>query len=221
MNRLLDIGIASLGLMMTSPLLLALGLAVKLDSPGPALFMQTRIGRAQRPFRVAKLRTMTTDGSLPGSFVTATKDPRITRIGALLRMAKLDELPQLWNVLRGDMSIVGPRPEVPVFVARYRPEWRKLFTVRPGLTDVASLTFRDEEGLLALAHDRERAYTEVVMPLKLELALRGVEQASMLRDLAVIARTAASVLRIGRKTDATILEAQRRIHQLNEAEHPS
>jgi lipopolysaccharide/colanic/teichoic acid biosynthesis glycosyltransferase len=179
--------------------------------------VQTRVGRGKKPIRVAKFRTMVVDAERRGPVVTAARDPRITRVGALLRKAKLDELPQLWNILRGEMSIVGPRPEVPRYVEKYRPEWQKLLSVRPGLTDLASLTFRDEESLLALAHDRERAYTEVVMPMKLELALRGVEQRNVLFDLAVIARTAAAVVRRRElRDDPVITEARRRIERLNE-----
>jgi lipopolysaccharide/colanic/teichoic acid biosynthesis glycosyltransferase len=216
-NRLLDVAIAGAGLILAGPVMLALAAAVKLDSPGPALFVQTRVGRGKKPIRVAKFRTMVVDAERRGPVVTAARDPRITRVGALLRKAKLDELPQLWNILRGEMSIVGPRPEVPRYVEKYRPEWQKLLSVRPGLTDLASLTFRDEESLLALAHDRERAYTEVVMPMKLELALRGVEQRNVLFDLAVIARTAAAVVRRRElRDDPVITEARRRIERLNE-----
>jgi lipopolysaccharide/colanic/teichoic acid biosynthesis glycosyltransferase len=216
-NRLLDVAIAGAGLILAGPMMLGLAAAVKLDSPGPALFVQTRVGRGKKPIRVAKFRTMVVDAERRGPVVTAARDPRITRVGALLRKAKLDELPQLWNILRGEMSIVGPRPEVPRYVEKYRPEWQKLLSVRPGLTDLASLTFRDEESLLALAHDRERAYTEVVMPMKLELALRGVEQRNVLFDLAVIARTAAAVVRRRElRDDPVITEARRRIERLNE-----
>lgn len=216
-NRLLDVAIAGAALILAGPVMLALAAAVKLDSPGPALFVQTRVGRGKKPIRVAKFRTMVVDAERRGPVVTAARDPRITRVGALLRKAKLDELPQLWNILRGEMSIVGPRPEVPRYVEKYRPEWQKLLSVRPGLTDLASLTFRDEESLLALAHDRERAYTEVVMPMKLELALRGVEQRNVLFDLAVIARTAAAVVRRRElRDDPVITEARRRIERLNE-----
>ena len=217
MNRMLDIGLACVGLAVSAPVLLGLALAVKLDSPGPALFLQTRIGRGRRAFRLVKLRTMTIGDSGPS--VTAQHDPRITRVGRLLRRAKLDELPQLWNVLRGDMSIVGPRPEVPAYVAKYRVEWEPLFEVRPGLTDSASLTFRDEEKILGVARDRERAYTEVLMPMKLALALQDVQQRSLLRDLRVLARTAATVLRPGKAAeDPVIRDATRRIQELNEQE---
>jgi lipopolysaccharide/colanic/teichoic acid biosynthesis glycosyltransferase len=212
-RRLLDIALASAGLAVGGPLLAALAAAVKLDTPGPALFKQTRVGRDFRPITIFKLRTMTVDAS--GAQITAAGDRRVTRVGALLRRTKLDELPQLWNVLRGDMSIVGPRPEVPRYVSQYRDEWRALLSVRPGLTDIASLTFRDEERLLALAHDRERAYTEIVMPLKLGLALSDLPAQSVAHDLAVIARTALAVVRPRPDVDPIIREAERRIAAQN------
>jgi lipopolysaccharide/colanic/teichoic acid biosynthesis glycosyltransferase len=213
-KRIFDIAVAATGLTLTAPLLAMLAAAVKLDSPGPVFYIQTRVGRGRKPIRVAKLRTMRVDTS--GSSITADRDPRITRVGSFLRKAKLDELPQLWNVLRGDMSIVGPRPEVPRYVDQYREDWLPLLAVRPGLTDVASLTFRDEEQLLALAHDRERAYTEVIMPMKLELALRGVTAGSMRTDVATIVQTIAAVFRVsGSQREAVIREARRRIEDLN------
>ncbi|MBA3465637.1 MAG: sugar transferase [Deltaproteobacteria bacterium] len=212
LKRLLDVTLAGGALLVGAPLLAVLAAAVKLDSPGPAMFVQTRVGRGGRPFRIMKLRTMTTGGE--GAQITAHGDKRITRVGALLRRTKLDELPQLWNVVRGDMSIVGPRPEVPDYVARYRPEWRPLLDVRPGLTDLASLSFRGEEELLALAHDRERAYTEVVMPMKLQLALEGLERSSVADDLRLIAQTALAVIRRG-GDDPIVEEARRRIEDLN------
>jgi lipopolysaccharide/colanic/teichoic acid biosynthesis glycosyltransferase len=216
MKRLLDVTLAGVALVLGAPLLTVLAVAVKLDTRGPALFVQTRIGRGERPFRIVKLRTMTT-GEHAAAQVTAAGDPRITRLGALLRKTKLDELPQLWNVVRGDMSIVGPRPEVPRYVEHYRPEWMRLFSVRPGLTDLASLAFRDEELLLDLADDRERAYLRVVMPMKLDLALEGLEHASLLADLSVIAQTAVAVVRRSRPTPNPIfLEAARRIAELND-----
>lgn len=225
MKRLLDIAVAAAGLVVTAPLLAVLAAAIKLDSPGPALFVQTRVGRNRRPIRVAKLRTMVSDPESgdgaardrrDGLEVAAAGDPRITRVGAVLRRTKLDELPQLWNVLVGDMSLVGPRPEVPHYVAGYRPEWQRLLTVRPGLTDAASLAFRDEERLLALARDRRRAYTDVVMPMKLALAVDGLARSSVLHDLGVIARTALAVVRPRDPADDPVIrEVIRRIEELN------
>jgi len=215
-KRVLDVALAGTGLLVAAPALLGLAVAVKLESRGPAFYVQTRIGRGGRPIRIPKLRTMIEDADRRGPTVTAAEDPRITRVGALLRRTKLDELPQLWSVLRGDMSLVGPRPEVDRYVAMYRPEWRPLLEQRPGLTDLASLTFRHEEALLATANDRERAYIEVIMPLKLELALRGVSRQSVVHDLGVILRTALAVVRpADADDDPVVAEAKRRIAELN------
>lgn len=215
LKRLLDAAFAGVGLLVTAPALAALAVAVKLDSPGPAFFVQTRVGRGRRPIRIPKLRTMVADSQRRGPEVTAASDARITRVGALLRRTKLDELPQLWSVLRGDMSLVGPRPEVERYVAMYRPEWQPLLEVRPGLTDPASLVFRNEEELLAAANDRERAYIEVIMPLKLEVALQGVRRQSVAHDLGVIVRTLLAV--VGAKGDDDVVtEARRRIAALNQ-----
>ncbi len=217
LKRALDVALAGAGLLVAAPAIMALAVAVKLESPGPAFFVQTRVGRGRRPIRIPKLRTMVADADRGGPQVTAAQDPRITRVGAFLRRTKLDELPQLWSVLRGDMSLVGPRPEVDRYVALYRPEWLRLLDVRPGLTDPASLAFRHEEQLLATANDRERAYIEVIMPLKLELALRGVSSQSLANNVGVIARTALAVVRPARDGDDPVLrEAQRLISALNE-----
>lgn len=216
LRRLIEGTLAGATLLATSPVLLLLAATIKLESRGPAFFVQTRVGKRRQPIRVAKLRTMVVDAARLGPSITAANDPRVTRVGAFLRKTKLDELPQLWNVLRGEMSFVGPRPEVPHYVERYRPEWERVFDVPPGLTDLASLTFRDEERLLALADDRERAYEEVLMPMKLDLALQTVERRSFAHDLAVMASTVRAILRPRNPDDDPILrEARRRIEALN------
>ncbi len=216
LRRFVDVAVSGLGLLVTAPVLGISAAAVKLETRGPAFFVQTRVGRSRRPIRIVKLRTMVVDADRVGPAVTSAGDVRVTRVGRLLRSTKLDELPQLWNVLRGDMSLVGPRPEVPRYVDKYRPEWAPLLEVRPGLTDLASLTFRDEEALLGLARDREQAYAEVVMPMKLELALQGLRQRSWGHDVRVIARTIAAVF-VPRvlDSDAVLREARLRIEQLN------
>lgn len=193
LKRCLDIGCAAAGLLAGTPLLGGLAVLIKLDSPGPVFFRQTRIGRQQRPFELVKLRTMRAAAS-EGVQITAGDDPRITRLGRWLRRSKLDELPELWNVLRGDMSLVGPRPEVPRYLDAYPAE---VFALRPGLTGLAALHFRGEESLLAEAHDKERAYREVVLPLKLELALDYTRRHGIARDLRILAATAWS-LSLGR-----------------------
>src|SRR5262245_48293956 len=144
LRRLLDVTLAGTLLIALSPLLALLAALVRATSPGPALFRQTRIGRYGRPFVLLKLRTMRADAACTGPAITAGADPRITPLGARLRRAKLDELPQLWNVLCGDMSLVGPRPEVPHYVARYTPAQRAVLRARPGLTDPASLAWAGE-----------------------------------------------------------------------------
>lgn len=216
LKRVLDLAVSSAALVLTAPVLAVAAAAIKLDSPGPVLFRQERVGRNRQPLRTLKLRTMHVESDRKGLQITAGNDPRITRVGRWLRRTKLDELPQLWNVVRGEMSLVGPRPEVPRYVGAYRAEWQRLLDVRPGLTDRASITFRDEEALLSLAADRERAYLEVIMPLKLELALRGVDEGSLRSDLGVLFRTACAVLRVQTPDDEAVLaEARRQIEHLN------
>lgn len=195
-KRAFDIFFAAIGLIVLSPLLLALALAVRLDSPGPALFRQERVGRGGRTFRILKFRSMCDGADAQGSQVTAQGDARITRMGRLLRHTKLDELPQLWNVLAGDMSFVGPRPEVPKYVAVYPPGTREtVLSVRPGITDNASIQFRNESEYLARFPDPERAYVEDVLPRKLALYERYVHERSFLGDLRIIGQTLASVVR--------------------------
>lgn len=192
-KRLFDIVASALGLLLLSPVLLAAAVWVKLDSPGPALFRQTRVGRFGKPFTIHKFRTMRV---VPGAAITVGADPRITRAGHLLRQTKLDELPQLWDVLRGAMSLVGPRPELPHYVALYPADLReRVLAVRPGITDPASLAFSHEAELLAAAADPEREYREVVLPAKLRLSADYAASASLAADLRLILATLGRVLR--------------------------
>jgi lipopolysaccharide/colanic/teichoic acid biosynthesis glycosyltransferase len=195
LRRLLDVTVAASLLLALSPLLAVLALLVRATSPGPALFRQTRIGRHGRPFVLLKLRTMRADAAWTGPAIAAGADPRITSLGARLRHAKLDELPQLWNVLRGDMSLVGPRPELPQYVARYTAAQRAILRTRPGLTDPASLAWADEAARLATFSDPQRAYAETVLPQKLAASLAYLERRTVWSDLAVVTRTAARVAR--------------------------
>ncbi|WP_343633350.1 sugar transferase [Roseateles sp.] len=189
-KRLFDILCSGLGLLLLSPLLLAVAAWIKLDSRGPVMFRQERVGRHGRPFRIHKFRTMRVDAPKLGPQITIGDDARITRSGRWLRASKVDELPQLWDVLRGAMSLVGPRPEVPRYVALYPAALRELvLSVRPGITDPASLSFRNESELLAKAADPEREYVEVVMPMKLNLAADYVRNASLLGDIRLILAT--------------------------------
>lgn len=190
MKRALDVALATVGLVVTSPIVLVAAIAVKLDSPGPALYNGVRVGRDGRTFQIHKLRTMRMSA---GPSVTAGDDLRITRTGRFLRRTKLDELPQLFNVLKGDMSLVGPRPEDPKYVAMYTPEQRRVLAVRPGITGPAVLAYINEEELLR-GEDVESAYVTRVMPAKLELDLKYVADASLGGDLRILGRTVARVL---------------------------
>ena len=193
MKRALDLAVAVPALLVATPIVAALALAVKISSRGPAFFLQIRIGRGRQPFTLAKLRTMVVGAEQRGAHVTAKSDPRITPLGALLRATKADELPQLLSVLVGDMSLVGPRPEAGRYVAKYRPEWEGVFAVKPGITDLASIVFRNEEELLDRALDRERAYVEAILPIKLRLALEGIERSTLGYEFGILARTIATV----------------------------
>ena len=177
---------------LTAPLIAVLGAAIKLDSPGPMLFRTPRVGRDGRPFHLLKLRTMAVGSDRAGLAVTASGDARVTRVGRWLRRLKLDEVPQFVNVARGEMSIVGPRPEHPDFVRRYTETQLRVLTVRPGITSLASLEYSDEEELLF--GDVNRIYVEEVMPAKLALDLEYVRRRSLGLDLAIIGRTASLVL---------------------------
>jgi lipopolysaccharide/colanic/teichoic acid biosynthesis glycosyltransferase len=189
-KRWFDLICAGAGLLLLSPLLLGIALWIKLDSAGPVFFRQQRVGRFGVPFRIHKFRTMRGDTPALGPQLTVGADPRITRAGRFLRRTKLDELPQLLDVIAGTMSLVGPRPEVPRYVALYPQALRdKVLSVRPGITDPASIAYRDESALLAAASDPERVYVEQVMPAKLRFAAEYVEQRSMLGDLRLIGVT--------------------------------
>jgi lipopolysaccharide/colanic/teichoic acid biosynthesis glycosyltransferase len=194
-KRVFDIVAALTGLVLLAPLLVVVAVWIRLDSPGPVFFRQERVGRGGVPFRIHKFRTMRVAAGPSGPPLTIGADPRITRAGAFLRRTKIDELAQLIDVLRGDMSIVGPRPELPQFVAAYPPALRaKVLSVRPGLTDPASLLFRDESTLLARAADPEREYRDVVLPAKLRLAADYVDTATLAGDLRLIASTVRALL---------------------------
>jgi len=195
-KRLFDLCAALAGLVVLAPLFLLIVILIKRDSDGPVFFRQTRIGLRGEPFRIHKFRTMATEPSAKDLQITVGADPRITRTGRWLRNYKLDELPQMIDVVRGKMSLVGPRPEVPKYVEHYPPEVKQIvLSVRPGITDNASIAFRDESDILAQADDPEREYIEKVMPGKLEYYLRYVEQRSMAGDIVIILRTFGAVFR--------------------------
>jgi lipopolysaccharide/colanic/teichoic acid biosynthesis glycosyltransferase len=188
-KRAFDIGASLVGLAATAPVLVATAALVKLSSPGPVIFRQTRVGRGGKSFQLLKFRTQ----------VTVDRDPRITAVGRVLRKTKLDELPELLNVLRGDLSLVGPRPEVPKYVAMY-PDAERAFLQRfqPGITDPATIRFRNEEDVLAGSADPEATYVEEILPAKLRMYREYLEGATVASDLRVIAETAIVVLMPGR-----------------------
>jgi lipopolysaccharide/colanic/teichoic acid biosynthesis glycosyltransferase len=195
-KRLFDIVIVIGGLLVFGVPMLAIAAWIRLDSPGPVFFRQERVGRGGRPFCIHKFRTMVADAPSRGPALTVGDDPRITRAGAWLRRSKLDELPQLLDVLSGDMSIVGPRPELPRYVALYPAELRaRVLSVRPGITDPVSLDFADEGELLARAADPEREYREVILPAKLRGAAAYAGRATLWTDLVIIGRTLALLAR--------------------------
>lgn len=192
-KRTFDIVCAALGLLVLSPVLLVCGVLVVSTSPGGAVFRQERIGKNGVSFTIYKFRTMRCDNT--GSKITADGDSRITDIGRTLRKMKLDELPQLWNVLKGDMSFVGPRPEVPEYVAMYDEEQRQVLAVRPGITGIASIRYRSESNMLAQSGDPNRTYVEEIMPAKLALDLEYIPHASVKYDIQLILETLVAVVK--------------------------
>ncbi len=198
MKRLFDSVAAAIGLILLSPLLLLIGLAVLLTSPGGAFYGQTRIGLNGRPFRLLKFRSMRPGSDADLKITVGGRDPRITPIGYFIRKSKLDELPQLINVLLGDMSLVGPRPEVPEYVALYTTEQREVLSVRPGITSLASIAYMDENELLGRSADPRRTYVEEVMPAKLALDLQYVQDQQQFKDLRIILRTFGKLIGYGR-----------------------
>lgn len=190
LKRVFDVLVASAGLILLAPLLAFIAVAIRSDSRGPVLFRQERIGRGFRPFQILKFRTMVEDAPrLGGSLTAGDRDPRITRVGRILRRMKLDELPQLINVVRGDMSLVGPRPEVRKYVELYRSDYERLLSVRPGITDPASLAYRNEGEILGRCEDPEREYVEVVLANKIAISTRYVESLCFATDMHLIAQT--------------------------------
>ncbi len=194
LKRLFDLLASGLGLLVLSPLFALIALLVRLSSPGPIFYRARRVGRGGREFTLYKFRSMVANADRQGPGITAAGDPRVTPIGRVLRRTKLDELPQLWNVLRGDMSLVGPRPEDPRYVALYTPEQCRVLDVRPGITSLASIEYRNEEAVLH-GPDWEQRYIRDVMPAKLAIDLRYVQQATLLTDLLIILRTLLALFR--------------------------
>lgn len=188
-KRIFDFVVSLVGVIVISPILLIVAIAIKIDSKGNVLFLQKRVGRNGKPFYIYKFRTMVTDAEKLGKQITVGKDNRITKVGAFLRKYKIDELPQLLNVVKGDMSLVGPRPEVPRYVELYNEEERKVLEVRPGITDLASLRYKDENEILGKVENPEEYYINVIMKDKLKLNLEYIEKSNILFDISLIFKT--------------------------------
>ena len=194
MKRTIDLLISGVGLIVLSPVLAALALWIKLDSPGPVFHRGLRVGRDETRFRMIKFRSMVQNAHLIGGTSTPEDDPRITRAGKFLRKYKLDELPQLLNVFRGEMSLVGPRPQVPWAVDLYTPEEKTILQVKPGITDYASLRFRDEGEILRGSTDPDKDYMEKIHPEKMRLSLEYARTHSTWLDCKILASTVAAVV---------------------------
>jgi len=195
MKRAFDLFFASLGLIVLSPLFLVVGIAVWVSSPGPVIFRSRRVGRYGKEFFLFKFRTMRKDAPQNGPAITIGKDPRITRLGALLRSTKVDELPQLLNVVLGQMSLVGPRPEVPEYVRLYTTEQAVVLNLVPGITDPASVKYAQESELLGASEDPEAHYVQHVMPDKIRLNLEYAARANVGTDLGVVLKTLLRIVR--------------------------
>jgi len=195
MKRIFDLIFSIAGLILLSPVFLIISLLIKLDSKGPVFYKQLRVGKNNSDFRLLKFRTMRTDSDKSGLLTVGGRDPRITGAGYYLRKFKIDELPQLLNVAAGEMSFVGPRPEVRKYVDLYNDEQRKVLSVLPGITDVASIKYRNENELLEKSEDPESYYIESIMPDKLKLNLDYIEQRSFANDLKVIFKTLSTIIR--------------------------
>jgi lipopolysaccharide/colanic/teichoic acid biosynthesis glycosyltransferase len=193
-RRLIDLVAATAGLLIVSPLFALIAIAVKIDDGGPVFYRQERVGRGGQPFRMWKFRTMVKDADKQGPLLTVGRDRRVTRVGATLRKTKLDELPQLFNVITGEMTFVGPRPEVQRYVDLYTPEQRRVLALVPGITDEASIKHRHESEVLGRSEDPERTYVEEIMPEKIRINLEYAEHSTVASDLRVIMRTVTKIL---------------------------
>jgi lipopolysaccharide/colanic/teichoic acid biosynthesis glycosyltransferase len=188
-KRLFDIVASGIGLIVLFPVMLVIGLIIKITSPGPVFFVQKRVGKNFKEFNLYKFRSMVVNADKLGPSVTKGDDKRITPIGRFLRKTKLDELPQLWNVLKGDMSLVGPRPEVMKYIKERKKEYERVLSVRPGITDYAAIEFRDEEEILNKYPDTEKAYIEIILPKKIELYYKYIDNINFIDDVKIILKT--------------------------------
>jgi len=201
-KRAIDALLATAGLILMSPAFGLIACCIKLTSRGPVLYRQARVGKNGRPFQILKFRSMVVQASMMDLRITVAGDPRVTAIGKILRRYKLDELPQLWNVIRGDMSLVGPRPELPLYVAEYTPDQRMVLSARPGITDPASLAYRHEEEILADQSDPEQFYRTHILPDKLARNIAYLQQITLRNDIHIILRTVLSSFLVSGKTQA-------------------
>ena len=188
-KRLFDIVASILGGLLLIPIILPIAVWIKISSKGPLFYIQKRVGKDFLEFDLYKFRSMIVDAAKKGPSVTSGDDPRITKVGAIIRKTKIDELPQLLNVLKGDMSLVGPRPEVMKFVEQKRDEYKKVLSVKPGITDNAAIEFRDEETIMEQYEDKEKAYIDFVLPKKIELYYKYIDNVSLIGDIKLILRT--------------------------------
>lgn len=188
-KRAFDIVASLIGLLLLSPLLIIIALWVKLSSKGPVFFTQKRVGRDFKEFNLYKFRSMVVGADSQGPGVTSSDDNRITKVGRFIRKTKIDELPQLLNVLKGDMSLVGPRPELKKFVDAYTEEYKKVLSVKPGITDNAAIEFRNEEEIMSQYQDKERAYIDIILPQKIKLYYDYIDNISFLNDMKLLLHT--------------------------------
>lgn len=194
-KRLFDITTSLIALILLLPLIIVVSILIMSDSKGGAFFHQIRVGQKGREFKLHKFRTMRPAAESSGQLTVGMRDSRITKIGYTLRRYKLDELPQLWNILVGEMSVVGPRPEVPKYVGMYNAEQRKVLNVRPGLTDYASIKYVNENEVLEKSSNPEKTYIEEIMPEKLQLNLKYIEEQSLITDLKILSATFKAIFR--------------------------
>ena len=189
LKRVFDFIAAFVGLVLLFPILVVIALWIKFNSKGPLFYTQKRVGKDFKEFDIYKFRSMVVDADKIGPSVTSGDDPRITEVGKFIRKTKIDELPQLLNVLKGDMSLVGPRPEVMKFVAKKRDAYKKVLSVRPGITDNAAIEFRDEETIMNSYEDKEKAYLEIILPQKIKLYYNYIDNISFVNDVKLILQT--------------------------------
>jgi lipopolysaccharide/colanic/teichoic acid biosynthesis glycosyltransferase len=194
LKRIFDFSFSLIALILLSPLFLLLAILIKLNDKGPVLFCHKRVGREGVPFRMYKFRTMKVLKSAEDGMFQPGNRLRVTTIGKFMRRTKLDELPQLLNVLKGDMSLVGPRPEVELWVTIYPEKWVKILSVRPGMTDNASIVFHDEEDILSKSRDPEETYRTIILPRKLDLYIDYLNNYSFIRDISIILRTMKTII---------------------------